>query len=126
MAFIFFLSHQQTTGISGTRIERFFLFKTLHLIEYAILFLLSLFSFSHQALSGECAHALSRSVHKKHLLQAFLFSWIYAFTDEFHQYLVPGRTAQLTDTLFDLAGISIGILIYLYLIPKKLKIRLTK
>lgn len=106
MAFIFFLSQRQTTGISGTRTQRFFFFKTLHLIEYAILFLLSLFSFTKTKIS------------KKPLVSAFSLSLIYAFSDELHQYLVPGRTARFSDISIDLFGILIGLGFYFLIIRK--------
>lgn len=35
---------------------------------------------------------------------AFLFSFFYAVTDEFHQYFVPGRAAHWKDVLIDILG----------------------
>ncbi|MEA2056934.1 MAG: VanZ family protein, partial [Patescibacteria group bacterium] len=42
--------------------------------------------------------------------KAFIISLIYALTDEFHQSLVPGRSATLRDVGFDFLGISLIIL----------------
>ncbi len=106
MAFIFYLSHRQTTGISGTRTQRFFFFKTLHIIEYTILFLLSLFSF------------IKTKINKKPLVSASALSLIYAFSDELHQYLVPGRTGRFSDVFIDLLGIVIGLGFYFLIIRK--------
>jgi len=39
----------------------------------------------------------------------------YAFTDELHQYLVPGRTASLKDVAFDFAGALAGVAVFLAL-----------
>jgi len=114
MAFIFFLSQRQTTGISGTRTQRFFFFKTLHLIEYTILFLLSLFSF------------IKTKINKKPLVSAFILSLVYAFSDELHQYLVPGRTARFSDILIDLLGIIIGLVFYHLIIRKTRQKTLTE
>lgn len=44
-------------------------------------------------------------------LCAFLFSLIYACSDELHQYFVPGRTATVRDVLIDCIGISLSVLI---------------
>lgn len=107
MIFIFLLSHRQTTGISGTQTQRFLFFKSLHLIEYTILFFLCLFSFA------------KTIKNKNPLFLSFLLSWFYAFSDEFHQSLVPGRNARLSDTFIDLTGICIGILIYFLIISKR-------
>ena len=42
-------------------------------------------------------------------LCAFGFSLLYAFTDEFHQYFVPGRTAAWRDIGMDCIGISLAV-----------------
>ncbi len=41
---------------------------------------------------------------------AWLFSTIYAATDEFHQLFVPGRAGQPLDVLIDSGGALLGIL----------------
>lgn len=98
---IFYLSSRSTTGIGGTGIERFLLFKTLHLIEYAILGLLVIYPIA-QTVPG------------------IIISYLYAITDEIHQNFTPGRGPKFTDTLIDLIGILIGIAIFLF-IKKHLK-----
>jgi len=90
MAVIFYFSSQSTTGVPGTRLERFLILKFFHLAEYAVLFLLLFFGFGRR-------------------LPAALASYFFALSDEFHQSLVPGREARFRDTLFDLAGIFIGM-----------------
>ncbi len=37
---------------------------------------------------------------------------LFAVSDEFHQYFVPGRSAEFGDILADFAGILFGWLIY--------------
>ena len=96
MAFIFFLSSRQTAGITGTRTQRFLFFKSLHLLEYALLFLLSLNSFTHTGIRSK-------------RLAALLLSFAYAFSDEFHQRFVPGRQAKLSDVLIDLFGVFLAL-----------------
>ncbi|MGP4073237.1 VanZ family protein [Piscibacillus sp. B03] len=41
----------------------------------------------------------------------FVVCSIYAMSDEFHQRFVPGRGAQVSDVLIDVAGASLGILL---------------
>lgn len=100
MGIIFYFSSRQTTGIGGDSYWlRFSILKSFHLIEYAILFILWFFALKKYNLS-------------------FLFSYIYSFTDEFHQYFIPGRTGRIRDTFFDLSGIIIGLLIIKFFLKK--------
>ena len=49
------------------------------------------------------------SGHIKHpLTMSILFSFLYACTDEIHQIFVPGRSAQFRDILIDTLGASFG------------------
>lgn len=93
MGIIFYFSSQQTTGVGGDFYwTRFAVLKTFHLIEYAILAIFLFFAI------------------KKYQL-TILFSYLYGISDEIHQYFVPGRTSRFRDTLFDFAGILIGLFI---------------
>ena len=42
-------------------------------------------------------------------LAAWGFSFLYACSDELHQYFVPGRSARFTDVLVDSAGFTLGV-----------------
>lgn len=100
MGIIFYFSSRQTTGIGGDSYWlRFFILKSFHLIEYAILFILWFIALKKYNFS-------------------FLFSYLYSFTDEFHQHFIPGRTGRIRDTFFDLAGIIIGLLIIKFFLKK--------
>jgi len=100
MLLIFYLSSQQTTGIGGDSYwGRFFILKSFHIIEYAILFILLFFAINLYNYS-------------------FYISAIYALSDEFHQKFTIGRMASLRDVLIDILGIYIGIVI----LKKMLKI----
>ncbi len=44
-------------------------------------------------------------------LGAVLAAGLYALTDEFHQYFVPGRTASLIDCGIDTVGAALGMLV---------------
>lgn len=71
--------------------------KTAHVLEYTILFLLWFYA-----------------IGDKNPFKAFIYSIVFAFTDEIHQLFVPGRTGRLRDVAID----SIGMIILSYLIVK--------
>ncbi len=83
-------------------LPRFLFFKLLHLGEYIILAILLFFAFLNFKIS---------------LILAYLF----ALSDEFHQTFIPGRTGKFTDTLFDLTGILLGLLLATFLLHRKNK-----
>ena len=59
---------------------------------------------------------------KKTGILSFLFSVIYALSDEFHLTFVPGRDGNIVDVLIDSSGAVVGILvscIVYFLIMKK-------
>jgi len=56
---------------------------------------------------------------KKFLLITILISILYAFSDEFHQYFVPGRSSTISDVLIDTTGILFASIIYLFRFRKK-------
>ncbi len=93
MGVIFYFSSKQTTGIGGDSYwGRFIILKSLHLVEYAILYLFLFFGFNRP-------------------LPSTIVAYLFSISDEFHQSFIPGRTGKLSDTLFDLAGIIIGFLV---------------
>lgn len=71
-----------------------------HMIVFGILFLF-----------------LARAMNQP-LKWAIIVSVLYAFSDEFHQYFVPGRHMSLADICFDTAGILISYLIFIRFIDK--------
>ena len=91
---IFFLSHQ--TGLKSGLPERwdFFLAKSAHFLEYAILTFLLIRAFQE--------HQLTR---KKILILAIILAMGYAFSDEYHQSFILGRNTSLIDVLIDSSGI---------------------
>lgn len=93
MLVIFYFSSRSTTGvITSDPVGRFFVFKTFHLIEYAALAIFLFYALKQKFWSGAIAY-------------------LYSLTDEFHQLFTPGRSGKFTDTLFDLAGIAIGLVV---------------
>jgi len=136
MMVIFYLSHQPATessrfslSIAGWLMNFFFVMipgdfisidqlhfylrKSAHFIAYFILGVLVLRAFVNSGVRGW-----------KSVVYAFLVSFAYAISDEFHQLFVPGRAAQVRDVLIDGSGAFCGILLARSL--GKLKKRLGK
>lgn len=65
-------------------------------------------------------HALrtSRISWKRGLFLALLFCFLYAVSDEYHQFFIPGRGAQASDVVLDSGGSALGVLSY-YLWKRK-------
>jgi VanZ family protein len=64
---------------------------------------------AYAVMSFLCFNSLSRSGIKRHcFLIALLLTSIYAVSDEFHQYYVPGRYASIGDLIADFIGAFIG------------------
>lgn len=96
MVFIFLLSSRQRIEVSEQPFVNFLIFKSLHVIEYFILFVL-------------CFFALNKSSVTKHdLLYAGYITIVYALTDELHQMEVPTREGIFRDVLIDTLGVFIG------------------
>lgn len=52
----------------------------------------------------------------KSSLLSIMFSFIYACSDEVHQYFVPGRSGMFMDVIIDTIGASIGILLVIFVV----------
>jgi VanZ family protein len=93
MGLIYFLSSLSGDSLPGLSHG---LDKIIHICAYAVLSFL-------------CFHSLSSSGIKRHcFLIALLLTSIYAVSDEFHQYHVPGRYASIGDLTADFIGAFIG------------------
>ena len=55
---------------------------------------------------------------EKSLVKSFIFTFLYACTDEFHQLFIAGRAGQFRDVCIDSTGALIMILI-IYIINKR-------
>lgn len=97
MAIIFILSSRQRIAVSEEYVLNFAVFKTLHMIEYAVLYVLLFRAF----LAG-------RKTNKTWALRiAFIVAVLYAVSDEIHQTFVPTRGGMPRDVLIDTAGITL-------------------
>lgn len=77
--------------------------KCAHMTEYAILAFLIYKTIVHI---------------EKSLVKSFIFTFLYAYTDEFHQLFIAGRAGQFRDVCIDSTGALIMILI-IYIINKR-------
>lgn len=96
----------------------FFVRKTAHLTEYAVLGVLSFLSLK----DLRCAF-LRRRLFK--VSASLLSCLMYAASDEIHQMFVPGRNAAARDVLIDFCGSVIGVVVCLIasLICQNIKFR---
>ncbi len=84
-----------------------------HLLEYTLLGLSTGFSL----------YVSFGQMHAQRLFYTgLLLCWLYAASDEIHQLFVPGRSGQFTDTLIDLSGAAIG-LVLIFLIRRSIQKR---
>ncbi|OPY81477.1 MAG: VanZ like family protein [Syntrophorhabdus sp. PtaU1.Bin153] len=106
MGLIFYLSSSSKAGspLFDMGIHDFFVKKTAHVAEYALLYLL-LFRAFHSGISGPNARS-------KAFLCSAIIAILYAASDEYHQTFVPLREGRLRDVLIDTFGI---FLMYLFL-----------
>lgn len=103
MSVIFFFSSRHSVSVSSEYIWNFVFFKTLHVIEYAVLFILAT-----RAVYQTRWTSIVDSVYAR----AYLITVLYAITDELHQYFVPSRTPQPRDVIIDAIGAG---LVWIYL-----------
>lgn len=100
---IFTFSSLQTNVINAPfNLTDFIIKKTAHITEFAILGIVIF-----RALYKTFNHSFEKNAYV-----TFIFSLIYAMSDEFHQRFVYGRTSRLRDVIID----GFGILLALYLI----------
>jgi len=97
MSFIFSLSSRQRIGLSEEYIINFTIFKSLHVIEYAVLYFLFLRAF---------LTSLSKNKHRA-FIYAAVASLMFAMSDEFHQLYVPTREGSFRDIGIDSIGIGL-------------------
>ncbi|HBL52297.1 MAG: hypothetical protein A3D24_00830 [Candidatus Blackburnbacteria bacterium RIFCSPHIGHO2_02_FULL_39_13] len=111
---IYSFSTLQVEPASTISWQDFVVKKSAHLVEYAILFLLS-----YRALLNTTK--LSRT---KSAFIAFLIALLYGASDEIHQSFTPGRGPNVRDVLIDGLGAGIawfGLWKYLPVWPRRLK-----
>ena len=93
MGLIFFLSAQPTLVGMEDDIKGKIIYKTAHVIAYAVLVWLWWRAWSPQ-----------RRLSWATVLPAFILTVLYGASDEIHQLFVPGRHGRLADVLIDTGG----------------------
>ena len=101
-----FLFSSQSGEVSSKISNDLIIRKLGHFSEYMTL---GFFSFSY--LSNLFIENNNIKDFKKTGILSFLFSIIYASSDEFHQTFVPGRDGNIVDVLIDSSGSLVGILL---------------
>jgi VanZ family protein len=89
----------------------YFVRKSAHVTEYAVLFFLSLwFRLSCMEDDGAPAEVETSKLQRffSKCTLPILFSVLYACSDEWHQSFVPGRSSLVSDVFIDSAGILIA------------------
>ena len=103
---LFESAHPELTPEEIYHVLQFVVRKTAHVIEFTTL---SMF-----------ATGLLVLYHVKYAyLLGFIFSSLYAATDELHQLFIPGREAKWTDLGFDMSGALIGAVIVWLIVRRR-------
>lgn len=103
MCVIFYFSSRPTIEVSVNNNINFAFYKTLHVINYAILTTLLIRSFKKKS-----------TITINHLKRAIIIAILYGISDEFHQLFVPGRTSRFRDVIIDGVGVSLVCILAIY------------
>ena len=109
MAVIFFFSSQHKVSVSEDSLINFLFFKTLHVLEYYLLYFLS-----YRAVRN----TWNKQTTGVWYMTAFVLTVIYAVTDEIHQVYVPTREGRLRDVIIDTGGAVLSWLTLWIIVPK--------
>ncbi|KXK08559.1 MAG: VanZ like family protein [Microgenomates bacterium OLB22] len=101
MALIFFGSSRQRISVTEVSVLNFFFFKMLHVIEYAVLYIVVFRGIAWG----------KRAPDPEDYLLTLLCCFLYAGSDELHQTMVPSREGVLRDVIIDTGGMIIGYLL---------------
>ena len=110
MIMLFIFSSRQSIAVTHEFTSDFIIFKTLHIIEYAMLFFLVF----------RATFNTGKKPLRNQLLQALIISVAYSVFDEYHQTFTPTRSGSPRDIFIDLIGIS-GMYLYINLHLDKLR-----
>ncbi len=104
MGIIFYFSSRSRISITKTYPTDFFIFKGLHMIEYATLYFLLFRSFY-------SIKSKRMSLQMK-FIYPLIIAILYAASDEFHQTFISTREGRFRDVVIDTGGI---VLMYIYI-----------
>lgn len=109
MTIIFILSQRPSVQVSQEQLVNFLFFKTLHVLEYAFLYIL---------INRAITYTVLKKTKIQRTLATFLITIAYAVSDEFHQTFVPTREGRLRDVIIDGLGATIAWISINQLFPK--------
>jgi VanZ family protein len=107
MAVIFSFSSRQKVAFTDSYALSFLFFKTLHLIEYYALYVIT-----YRALRN------TGKDKKNAWMTAFVITSLYAISDEIHQQFVPTREGKLRDAIIDIFAAGVAWITLKQLLPK--------
>ncbi len=100
MSIIFLMSSKQRIALADTEVENFIIFKSLHVMEYGLLYLL---------LFRATFKSFTKKISNKSIFTIVIIATIlYAISDELHQTFVPTRQGAIRDIFIDTIGILIA------------------
>lgn len=108
MGLIFYFSSHSRVEVSENFFIQFAVFKSLHLIEYGLLYM-----FFYRALRNTW-----RVPEWQRHYTAFVIAAVYGLTDEIHQVFIPSREGKFRDVVIDAVGVSLAMFIIWKLLPK--------
>jgi|YNPNPStandDraft_1061719.scaffolds.fasta_scaffold39695_3 VanZ family protein len=111
---IYFFSNIPNLKIEQLGIFDLLLRKLAHFTEFCVLSILLL-----RALLGYNRDKFQ--INKRILFWNIFLCIVYAITDEYHQYFVPGRITALKDILIDTCGIFCGSYLYIKILLNRSK-----
>ena len=123
MLLIFFMSHQpgEVSSSQSELVLKIFRLIGIELNDYfgelATFFIRKLAHFSEYAILYLLAYNVSINYIKERKSRIFLigFVFLYACTDEIHQYFIPGRNMAFKDVLIDTSGGIFGYIVSIVL-----------
>lgn len=131
MGIIFFMSHQpgEVSSSQSDLVLKLFRFIGIELNEYfgelATFIIRKAAHFSEYMILFLLGYNVSRYYKNKNIkIYLVIFVFLYACSDELHQYFIPGRSMAFKDVLIDTAGGIFGYIIVSFI--EKLKINKKK
>lgn len=97
MGIIFYFSSLPRVSVSDAYTINFLFFKSLHVIEYGVLYVLLYRAFKQD-----------KRPRTRYFVWAFITALLYALSDEYHQSFSPGRSPSVRDVVIDFIGMSVA------------------
>ena len=130
MSMIYFFSSQDSTESSGTsgvivqtitkaipNFENKHIDEKVEIVDALQHFVRKTAHFAIYALGGILLVSLTTECSAQNpKFAALLIGTLYATTDEWHQYYIPGRSAEIADVCLDAVGVLTGIIVFIIIV----------